>query len=190
MGDRVAVLRGGLLQQCDEPQSLYDTPANIFIAEFIGSPSMNLYEGAVDSDGVSVVVGTQRIAIDDAVRRAHPRLLDHPNLKVAIGVRPEDLSFDAGAGRTSTLAGDVEMIESLGSELLVHFTHDAPRIRTAEVREADDDSTTDAGELIRGDASIARLEPRTSVRVGERVTFHVDPARLHFFDLKTGDAIQ
>jgi multiple sugar transport system ATP-binding protein len=190
MGDRVAVLRGGLLQQCAQPQQLYDSPANIFVAEFIGSPSMNLYEGAVDSDGSSVVVGSQRIAIDDDVRTAHPLLLKHVGADVAVGVRPEDLSLDRGGHRTSTLIGDIEMVESLGSEVLVHFTHDARRIRAVDGHDAEDDSTADSGELTIGDASVARLEPRVGVRPGESVTFHIDPARLYFFDLKTGDAIR
>jgi multiple sugar transport system ATP-binding protein len=190
MGDRVAVLRGGLLQQCAEPQELYDSPANIFVADFIGSPSMNLYEGAVDSVGDSVLVGSQRIAIDDAVRKAHPLLLNHVGADVAIGVRPEDLSLEAGANATSMLTGDIEMVESLGSEVLVHFSHDARRIRTAEGHDAEDDSMTASGELTLGDASVARLEPRVGVQSGERVTFHIDPARLYFFDLATGDAIR
>jgi multiple sugar transport system ATP-binding protein len=190
MGDRVAVLRGGLLQQCDSPQQLHDSPANIFVAEFIGSPSMNLYEGVVDGDGASVVVGSQRIAIDDTGRMAHQRLSHQSGAGVAVGVRPEDLSLEAGPGRTSTLAGDIEMVESVGSEALVHFSHDAPRIRTAAGEDGEDESTTESGELTRGDAGVARVGPRSGIRVGERVTFHVDPTRLYFFDLKTGDAIR
>jgi multiple sugar transport system ATP-binding protein len=190
MGDRVAVLRGGLLQQCDRPQVLYDEPSNMFVAEFIGSPSMNIYEAAVADDARSVIVGSQRIAVDDASRNPEQRLREHTSSKVAIGVRPEDLSLDPGEAKRATLTGEVEMIESLGSEILVHFVHDAQRIRSAEAREVHDDSASDGGELARGDSSVARLEPRTNVWTGERVTFHIDPARMHFFDLETGAAIR
>ena len=188
MGDRVAVLRDGVLQQCDQPQVLYDMPTNIFVAEFIGSPSMNLYEATVDADASTVVLGSQRIAIDEALRRSHPRLASYKGSGVAIGVRPEDLSLEPSSGRTASLDGDVELIESLGSELLVHFSNDGRRIRVAEAR-ADGD-VDEAGELTRTDMSIARLEPRVAVRAGERVRFYVNPARLHFFDAKTGLAIR
>jgi multiple sugar transport system ATP-binding protein len=190
MGDRVAVLCGGVLQQCDQPQVLYDRPTNLFVAEFIGSPSMNLYEGVVDADAGAVVVGSQRILIDDAFRRAHLRVASYRGATIAIGVRPEDLSLEPAARRTSSLEGDVELIESLGSEQLVHFFNDAPRIRVGGARDEAEDDSDDAGELTRADLSIARLEPRASVRVGERVRFHVDPARLHLFDVSSGQAIR
>jgi multiple sugar transport system ATP-binding protein len=190
MGDRVAVLRNGLLQQCDQPQALYDAPANMFVAEFIGSPAMNLYAGTIERDTASLALGGQQIPIDAAITHVHPRLLEHSAAEVAIGVRPEDLHLEPAAGRTAALAGEVELIESLGSEVLVHFSHQARRIRIEDALATDEVSVADRGELSRGDVSLARLAPRTNIRVGERVTFRIDPARLHFFDLETGAAIR
>ncbi|MFL5962425.1 MAG: ABC transporter ATP-binding protein [Gaiellaceae bacterium] len=189
LGDKVAVLRGGFLQQCEAPQLLYDRPKNMFVAEFIGSPAINLYACIVSEDAATLALGSQQIRVDDALRTAHPRLASYAGSEVALGVRPEDLTLAGTRDDEASLEGDVELIESLGSEILVHFSIDAARVHAEGAREADREGIADGGELTRGDLSIARLEPRTPVRPGERVRFHVRPAHLHFFDLATEESL-
>ena len=125
MGDRVAVLLGGVLQQCAAPQVLYERPINIFVAAFIGSPAMNMYEGALTQDGTAISLGSQRLALSEEVRRARPALAAYRGRPVVVGIRPEHISA-AGPGDTAVLRGNVELLEALGSELLVHFSLDAP----------------------------------------------------------------
>jgi multiple sugar transport system ATP-binding protein len=189
MGDKVAVLRGGFLQQCDAPQLLYDQPRNMFVAEFIGSPAINLYKCILSTDASTLALGSQQIAVDDTLRAAHPRLTSYAGAEVALGIRPEDLTLGGDRSDERSLEGGVELIESLGSEILVHFSLDAPRVHAEGAREADREGIAEGGELTPGDLSIARLEPRTPVRPGERVRFRVRPAHLHFFDLATEDAL-
>ena len=125
MGDRVAVLLGGVLQQCAAPQVLYERPINIFVAAFIGSPAMNMYEGGLTPDGTAVSLGSQRLELSEEVRRTRPALAARRGKGVVVGIRPEHISA-AGPGDAAVLQGDVELLEALGSELLVHFSLDAP----------------------------------------------------------------
>jgi len=174
MGDRVAVLLDGVLQQYGTPRELYDRPANVFVATFIGSPEMNLYEASLDASG-GLVLGSQRLP---APRLAG--LAAQAGRKVIVGVRPEELT--TGGSGEAALAADVRMVEPLGSELHVFFSIDAP--------EAGGKSAADTG-LLAGQRynGIARLDPRSGVRAGSRVTFGVDTSRLRFFDPDTGLAI-
>jgi len=177
MGDRVAVLRDGLLQQCDKPQRLYDAPANTFVASFIGSPAMNLYEASLGEGARSLQLGSQPLALPDSLLDGRPRLLQYASNRIAVGIRPEDLSL-AAAGSPNTLSGVVEIVEALGSELLVHFSIDAARI----------DLVADSELAISGEG-VARIDPRASVKPGERTTLAADPMRMHFFDRDNGSAI-
>jgi multiple sugar transport system ATP-binding protein len=174
MGDRVAVLLDGVLQQYGTPRELYDRPANVFVATFIGSPEMNLYEASLDASG-GLVLGSQRLPV--------PRptgLAAQAGRKVIVGVRPEDLT--TGGSGEAALAADVRMVEPLGSELHVFFSIDAP---AAGGKPAADTGLL-AGQRYNG---IARLDPRSGVRAGSRVTFGVDSSRLRYFDPDTGLAI-
>ena len=179
MGDRVAVLHDGVLQQYGAPRELYDRPANLFVAEFIGSPEMNLYEASLA--GGELVLGSQRLPLT-----ASPSLATYQGRKVIAGIRPEDLTIN-GAG--AALAADVRVVEMLGSELHVFFAIDAPAAGGATLAAAAGETETGllSAEVHNG---VARIDPRTPVRGGERVTFTVDPARLHFFDPDTGTAIR
>jgi multiple sugar transport system ATP-binding protein len=193
MGDRVAVLNAGVLQQYATPRELYDCPANLFVAEFIGSPEMNLYEATVAED--KLLIGSQRLSLAPAGTALAP----YRGRKVIAGVRPEDLGLGSddgdgdgdGAGHAgkATLAADVRMVEGLGSELHVFFSIDAPAagasMRAAAAGEGEDG-------LLAGDTrgGIARVSPRIAVRPGQRVTFRVDTERMHFFDPDTGTAIR
>jgi multiple sugar transport system ATP-binding protein len=181
MGDRVAVLRSGLLQQSDTPQVLYDHPNNIFVAAFIGSPAMNLYDATVAANGRSVRLGSQELPLPEAKILAHPALAGYAGKTVVVGMRPEHLPA-AGDGRTGPiLAGDVDLVEALGSELVVHFTLDANRVQAEGA--AEEDATERSG------AGVARVDPKTPVKAGDRINFAVDTSGLQFFDADTGAAI-
>ena len=193
MGDRVAVLRAGVLQQCDRPQTLYDYPQNLFVAAFIGSPAMNLFEATITEGAEAVVVGSHRLDLGDAVLEQRPGLRAYSNRSVVLGLRPEDLPLAgsneaAGAPRSGIIEGDVALVEALGSELLVHFTTDAHPFEAEGTRDADAE-VLKAGTLIRG-GGIARVEPRAQLKAGSRARFQVNSLRLHFFDPTTGVAIK
>ena len=169
MGDRVAVLRLGDLQQCDRPQVLYNTPRNLFVAAFIGSPAMNLFDAALSEDGASITVGSQTIAVPEDVHRAKSGLAAYRGRKLVIGIRPEDLpTLEPGDKPQSVLTGDVVLVEALGSELLVHFSIDANRVHVEDVQDRD---LEDAGELTVHGEGVARVSPRAVVKAGDRTTF-------------------
>ncbi|HWI74372.1 MAG TPA: sn-glycerol-3-phosphate ABC transporter ATP-binding protein UgpC [Baekduia sp.] len=169
MGDRVAVMRDGRLAQCGAPQTLYDEPADLFVAGFMGSPAMNLLGAqleAADGGAFDVVVGRQRLRLPDSVLARRPALRDHAGRAIVVGLRPEAAAQSPNgpvAGRTLEL--DVVLTESLGSDVLVHARA--------------------------GDANVLlRLEPGTSARAGGTVRAVVDVERLHFFDPETELAIR
>jgi len=188
MGDRVAVLQAGVLQQYDTPRALYNRPANVFVATFIGSPAMNLYEAGLSADGASgsrpaAVLGSQRLDLPAPVA-AH--VAAYQGRKVIVGIRPEDLVVSSGPG----LVTEARIVEVLGSEQHVYFWLDATPAAQAAAAAAATDDAAEAGFLV-GSApnGMARIDPHTPVKPGGRVTFTVDPARLYFFDPDTGQAI-
>jgi multiple sugar transport system ATP-binding protein len=183
MGDRVAVLRAGNLEQVDHPQVLYDHPDNVFVAAFIGSPAMNLYEATMSDDARSVKVGSQVLPVPDDVHAARPGLARYGGKKVVLGVRPEHLPAAHDGATGPTLVGNVDLVEALGSELVVHFTIDAPRVQPEGATSDDEDATARAGE------GVARVAPDTKVKVGERITFTVNTEGMQFFDIDTDKAI-
>jgi len=183
MGDRVAVMRSGVLQQCDNPQVLYNRPDNLFVAAFIGSPAMNLYEASVGEGGRSVRLGSQLIELPEPVIVAHSGLAAYAGRSVVLGLRPEHLPA-AGDGRSGPpLVADVDLVEALGAELVVHFTIDARRVRPEGAADADAEAVTEAGE------GVARVDPTAPVKPGERVTFAVNTSGMQFFDPSSGEAI-
>ncbi len=183
MGDRVAVMRDGHLQQVHNPQYLYDHPDNLFVAAFIGSPSMNLYEATMNEDASAMQLGSQQIALTAECHEAHPGLARFGNKGVVVGLRPEHLPAATGATTGPTLKGNVDLIEALGSELMIHFTIDARRVRAEGATDDDEDATAQSGE------GVARVEPGTKVKVGEQITFAVNTAGMQFFDPETEQAI-
>ena len=183
MGDRVAVMRSGTLQQVDHPQVLYDHPDNVFVAAFIGSPAMNLYEATMSDDARSVKVGSQTLPLADDVFAARPALTRYGGKKVVLGVRPEHLPAAHDGVPGPHLVGTVDLIEALGSELVIHFTIDAPRVQPEGATSADEDATAKAGE------GVARVAPDTKVKVGGQITFAVNTEGMQFFDMETDKAI-
>lgn len=192
MGDRVAVMRAGVLQQCDHPQELYDHPTNLFVAGFMGSPAMNLFEATVGGEGGSLVIGSQTVGLDGALDSTRPSLRGYAGRAVVVGIRPENLTIarsdPAVPDGGSVFEGDVDLVEALGSELLVHFRTDAHVVGVADAQERDAEGLSE-GTLAQQGAGVARVGARASVAAGDRIRFHLDTDFLHFFDLATGEAI-
>jgi multiple sugar transport system ATP-binding protein len=196
MGDRIAVLRKGLLQQLGTPDELYDSPANLFVAEFIGSPPMNVMSATVTrtADGHELAVGSQRLRLAAGTLDRFPSLAGADAVTVALGLRPESLR-DAATSDPSwpRLVADVELVENLPPEKLVHLRVDAEPVvtdATVEIAEdIDEAAAEDLRQLGRGSAMHARLSGGTAIREGTRAEFAIAPSALHFFDLATGQAI-
>jgi multiple sugar transport system ATP-binding protein len=201
MGDRVAVLRRGLLQQFDAPQLLYEKPANLFVASFIGSPAMNILEGTLepDGDGLAVQIGATTFALPAEVLNARPALRDNFRKPIAVGIRPEALDEPGrrNGEADGRLRGRVTAIEALGPEQLAYVDIDAQPVLVEDVLEGlvDMEAAEDIA-AIKSDADgaaranvVARLEASTTVRPDDTLELSVDLRRLHFFDLDSGEAI-
>jgi multiple sugar transport system ATP-binding protein len=189
LGDLVAVLRAGVLQQCDPPRVLYDRPANVFVAGFIGSPAMNLLEGRVSADMGSLSLGSQHLLLSDEVLLEHPALKRYPGRRIVVGIRPEDLPAADDNKSQQVLVGEIELVEALGSELLVHFHTDAPVV-SAESLPTAPGAAPQPNDASTRRACVARVDPRRSARAGQRFSFAVSADRLEFFDLDTGLAVR
>ncbi len=201
MGDRVAVLKDGLLQQLALPQTLYDRPANVFVASFMGAPAMNLYDASVSGpvEGATLSIGSQQLHLPEELCRRKPVLMGGDGRGIIVGIRPESLTVPGNGDAPvegACLAVDVELVEALGNERLVHFATDAAPVSGAMAHELAVDEVQESdllgGEGISGGAlanGVARVDPRGHVVAGERATFNVDVEALHFFDPQTGAAI-
>jgi multiple sugar transport system ATP-binding protein len=198
MGDRVAVMRKGQLQQVAPPQELYDRPLNLFVGGFIGSPAMNLVEATLEREngGLAAVLGNARLKLDEENVSARPALRSFEGKPVVVGIRPEHLedaaiAHDNPADRR--LKGHVELREALGSELMVHLAIDARPAMTQEVKELAEDAGTTAEELGGGDKNqavvVGRFGADSKVKEREDAEVAVDTRALHFFDPDTGLAI-
>src|SRR5215211_7823183 len=196
MGDRVAVMRKGELQQVASPQELYDRPVNIFVGGFIGSPAMNLLQAQVQraNGGLCVQVGSQTVNLGEDTLERRPALKAFEGKEVVLGIRPEDLedaSIDSDAPPDRRLKGEVILREALGAEVMVHLTMDAKPALTEEVRELQRDAGDERGDV--GDAEgieiVGRFNPRTRVREGETTEVAVDTRAIHFFDPDSGSGI-
>ncbi|HEX5094463.1 MAG TPA: TOBE domain-containing protein, partial [Acidimicrobiia bacterium] len=197
MGDRVAVLRRGRLQQVDNPQTLYEHPVNIFVGGFIGSPAMNLFDATLRRTGgrFAVVFGGFCVSLPDETMAAHADLEGYEDQVIVLGIRPEDMEdaalvSDAPADRR--IRSTVELRESLGSDVVVHFTIDAPPAMAEDAVELAVEVGTEALEQVQAQAQggrstmVARVDRRTAVRKGDSIELVVDAQRLHFFDPKDG----
>jgi multiple sugar transport system ATP-binding protein len=190
MGNRVAVLREGRLQQVDTPQRLYDEPVNLFVATFIGSPAMNLFAGSVDAGsggGLALEVGPHRLALDDGALASHPAVRDKVALPVIVGVRPEalsDVALEPGVPADRVVEATVDLVEALGSELVVH-------VSMADPPQGGDDAS-DAWRLVvaRRGRAVARLSTRSRVAAGEVIKLAVDTDQLHLFDAESGESLR
>jgi multiple sugar transport system ATP-binding protein len=191
MGDLVAVLRKGVLQAYDTPTQLYNHPANLFVAGFIGSPAMNLLQATLEHrDGSWLVcAGGAQLRLAGAWRTRR-QLARYDRRVIALGVRSESLEDAALAGPDTfgRLRGTVELREDMGSDVFAHVRVEARPVLTDETRETIDEvgaRHTSAGAT----TVIARLSPRTHAHEGDPIELAVDTDALHFFDLETGEGI-
>jgi multiple sugar transport system ATP-binding protein len=198
MGTRIAVMRGGFLQQQGPPQALYDEPDNLFVATFVGSPGMNLLRGRIERDDgtLQCVLGDQRLPVP-STNGLVAALAGYAGAEVAVGIRPEHLSDPAECpAERPRLRGRVRFVELLGAERLVQIQLDVKPVVADEVLEvAQDVDATAAGEILglaRSDQSLvtARFDAHANVGPGDVIEAAVRIERLHFFDLSTGQAIR
>ncbi len=197
MGDRVAVMRKGELQQVAPPQELYERPVNLFVGGFIGSPAMNMLEATIErrNGTLTALVGSQAIALGPEVLRTRPGLESYVGKRVVLGIRPEgleDASLEPDVPAEQRIKGVLVLREPLGSEIVAHFEVDAPPALTEDVRELARDvgregtvaATTDEG----GGRTtvVGRFGPRSRVKNGDVIDVAVDTSAIHVFDLDTG----
>ncbi|HST40928.1 MAG TPA: ATP-binding cassette domain-containing protein, partial [Conexibacter sp.] len=192
MGDRVAVMRRGELQQVATPQELYDHPLNVFVGGFIGSPAMNLVEATLEREngGYAVQLGDQRLALPEQLVAARPALAQWAGRELVLGIRPESLEDAAVAGAAadgSRLRAQVKLREALGSEVDVHATIAARPAQTDQVRELQADKGLEALDARAAEATVVgRLSPKSRAAEGDAIELTVDTTALHFFDPGNG----
>ena len=200
MGDRVVVMRKGQLQQVDIPQHLYESPVNLFVASFMGSPSMNFMQAKLEQKGDELVchIGEQQLSVPGEVTAARPQLRSFEGRTLGVGVRSEhvqDAAVETGAPAERRLRGEVVTTESLGSDLLAYVEIEADPVITAEVIEVAADIDAAAADGLVEEAArrrtpiVGRFDIRSRARVGAAVEIVVNTQHLHFFDLDTGLAI-
>src|SRR4051812_35540428 len=191
MGDKVAVMRLGVLQQVDEPGTLYRKPANLFVAGFIGSPAMNFVEASVsgDDDDLFLEFGGERVRIDREAVAARPALAGYRDRTVIVGIRPQDMedaSIAADSPPDERLKAVVDLREDMGSEVLVHFQIQAPAVFNEDIRLLAEDQAevSDLAQQALENRStfIARFDSETRAKEGDRVEIHVQTRTIHFFD--------
>ncbi|MGZ4338707.1 MAG: ABC transporter ATP-binding protein [Gaiellaceae bacterium] len=198
MGDRVAVMRGGRLQQVDTPQVLYDQPVNEFVAGFIGSPSINLVEATLERSNGSLDVrfGEQLLTVDDQIARNRSGLAEYVGKTVILGIRPEDFedaSITPDVPRERRVKTTAVITEPLGSEVLVHFATSAVGVVSSAAAEHAADAEVHFGTAVDDDQSkarlVARVSPRTRIAEKQQIELAVDTSRLYFFDPETRERI-
>jgi multiple sugar transport system ATP-binding protein len=185
MGDRVAVMRDGELQQLDTPQHIYDAPVNIFVASFVGSPPMNFFEATVDADGTRLVFGETTLELGArSLRKYNGR-------RIAVGIRPEEVR-EASGWDGARVRGRVLLVEALGAEQLIHIEIAATPLERADLVDAAAQSpgpSLGVEDLERSVTLLGRFDRHLLLTPGEAVEVAIDPRLLHFFDLETGVAL-
>ena len=199
MGDRVAVIRKGQLQQVGTPSELFARPINLFVAGFIGSPSMNFVSSTLEESGggYRVSIGGQPIDVGGDVKTQRPALAGFVGKEVIVGIRPQDFEDAAlsAAPSAAKVQAHVDLVESLGTETLLHFAVDAPAVLTEDMKELAADVGADQVEKLEAQAEagrnefVAQLDPKTKILRGDEVELIVDTTQLHFFDPGSGQGI-
>jgi multiple sugar transport system ATP-binding protein len=189
MGDRVAVLKDGYLQQVDTPQNLYDHPVNVFVAAFIGSPSMNLFEATVDLSGAtpSITLGSNTVGLAPECLVKHPKLREYDGRQIIAGIRPEDYEDAALAPEipeSQRIRSKLTLLESLGSEIMAHFRLDAPKVDSGDPDAVDEKVGTETSN------AVGRFNPRSTARMGETIDIAISTENIHFFDPTTRQSIE
>jgi multiple sugar transport system ATP-binding protein len=191
MGDRVAVIRKGELQQIDTPREIYSNPRNIFVAGFIGSPSMNFVYTKIKStkDSIELNFGDNQITYRDEKKE---KLKSFENKEIVLGIRPEafeDGHFANQADYSESIKVKVSLLEQLGSDSYVHFYKDIKPVQTEAIEEILADEGEDITVLGDKTKFIARINPNSTVTEGEEIELKINPSKLHFFDPESGDVI-
>ena len=190
MGDRVAVIRKGVLQQIDTPREIYLYPKNIFVAGFIGSPAMNFVYANIDVSGkeTKLIFGDTEIVSSHAPKS----LADFNDQKIVLGIRPEAFEDSVYANDkefTERINIDVSLLEQLGSDTYIHFYKDIPPVQTKAIEEILADEGEDISALGTETKFIARINPNATIKEGQNINLSIDPSKLHYFDPDTGLAI-
>jgi multiple sugar transport system ATP-binding protein len=197
MGDRVAVIKKGELQQVGSPPTLFGKPQNLFVAGFIGSPSMNFVSSKLEraDGGLTVNVGDQSVQLAEKVISDRPAIQEYAGKEVILGIRPqdfEDASLAGTAAERSRIKAHVDLAEVLGTQTLVHFEVNAPAVLTEDMKELAADIGGDQVEKLQEQAQagrnefVAELDPKTKARKGDDIELFVDTTQLHFFDPDSG----
>ena len=187
LGDRVAVMRKGELQQVGSPQELYDSPVNLFVAGFIGSPAMNFMSVEIADGKAKLPFG--EVELSDEARQA---LESHEGSNILAGIRPEHFedALLVGDHAGATFEAEVEILESMGSELYIYFSVDeGEELRSEQLDELAADTGADVGGSDGASQIVARLDAESKAKKGEKMELWMDPTRLHFFDLDSGEKI-
>ena len=192
MGDRVAVMHAGVLQQYDAPNGLYKKPANLFVAGFIGSPPMNMCVADVDRQGdvITVRFGSNEFTLPPETLESYPRVADYGGREVALGLRPESFFRQSASGDEQRISGEVDLVEALGAEALVHLSTDARPVVSDLLLGTSEDPEALREIQHAGLIMITRADPRRLPPRNERVEIPVAADELHIFDLETGDALR
>ena len=188
MGDRVAVMRDGVLQQVATPSHLYDTPRNLFVASFVGSPPMNLIEADVERDNGALVCRLRDAVLE--LPAARPALEAYVGRRVAVGIRPEHVRDASLVPEGARLSGRAVLVEELGAELLAHVEVAATPLGRLDLVDAASIAADGLDALTRSATLLGRFPRESGVVADEPIEVTIDTRRLHFFDLETGDAIQ
>jgi multiple sugar transport system ATP-binding protein len=200
MGDRVCVLKKGELQQVGTPEELFDHPDNLFVAGFIGSPSMNFAKATLEESGGTLQfdLGGHAITVPQEVLEHRPALKNYSGKEVIIGIRPqdfEDANVKQDAGEGCRVKAKLDLVEAIGTETLLHFKIDAPIALTEEMKELAEDVGGDAAESLERKARegvnefVAQVDPKSKLKEGQEAELIVDATRLHFFDVDTAQSI-
>jgi len=189
MGDRVAVIRKGLLQQIDTPREIYLYPKNIFVAGFIGSPSMNFVYATVSPSGKSYKIKIGDVELNTS--SAPEALADFKDKEIVLGIRPEAFEDSVYAGKefTEDFPVEITLLEQLGSDSYIHFYKDIKPVQTEAIEEILADEGEDISMLGTETKFIARINPNATVEEGQKTNLKIDPTKLHYFDPETGLAI-
>jgi multiple sugar transport system ATP-binding protein len=189
MGDRVAVIRKGVLQQIDTPREIYLYPKNIFVAGFIGSPSMNFVYATVSPSGKSFKIKIGDVEIKTST--APKTLAEFKDKEIVLGIRPEAFEDSVYAGKefTEDFPVEITLLEQLGSDSYIHFYKDIKPVQTEAIEEILADEGEDISLLGTETKFIARINPNATVEEGQKIKLKIDPTKLHYFDPETGLAI-
>jgi multiple sugar transport system ATP-binding protein len=197
MGDRVAVMKKGELQQVGSPPTLFGRPRNLFVAGFIGSPSMNFVSSKVEraDGGLKAAIGDQVLRLDPKILSTRPALENHVGKEIILGIRPQDFEDAALAGNVpegSRIRAHIDLVEALGTQTLVHFAVNAPVVLTEDMKELAADVGGEQVDKLEQQAQagrndfVAELDPKSKASQGDDVELFVDTTQLHFFDPDSG----